>query len=186
MDSQERLADILARMRGEKIALLAGVHDGAHFIEKPNPVMVLSGFKSLGPAAVLLQPDGTMTLVVTPHWDAERAAQGCAGARVVGVDDVATGVLSEVGRCAASGTAIAGLRFLPYDIASHLTVALPGARSADKLVFDAARTKTADEIANAREATRIAERGYKHLIEIARPGMSEDELAIELKWFMKT
>src|SRR5919204_100210 len=119
MNAQDRLADIRARMRDEKVNILIGLHDGAHFIEKPNPVMVLSGFKSLGPAAVLLQPDGTMTLVVTPHWDA-------------------------------------------------------------------ARTKIADEIANAREATRIAERGYEHLIEIARPGMSEDELAVELKWFMKT
>jgi Xaa-Pro dipeptidase len=188
MDFHQRLADIRARMRDEKVNLLIGLHDGAHFIEKPNPVMVLSGFKSLGAAAVLLQPDGAMTLVVTPHWDAERATRSCPDARVVGVDNVVEGVLGEVGRGAASGTAIAttGLRFLPYDIASHLTVALPGARSADKLVFDAARTKTADEIANAREATRIAERGYEHLIEIARPGMSEDELAVELKWFMKT
>ena len=39
---------------------------------------------------------------------------------------------------------------------------------------------------NAREATRIAELGYARLIEIARPGMSEDELAVELKWHTKT
>ena len=188
MNFQERLADIRARMRDEKVDLLVGLHDGAHFIEKPNPVMVLSGFKSLGPAAALLAPDGAMTLIVTPHWDAERAAQCCPDARVVGVDNVVEGVLGEVEGNAAAGTAIgiAGLRFLPYDIASHLTFALPGARSADKLVFDAARAKTADEIASAREATRIAERGYEHLLEIARPGMSEDELAVELKWFMKT
>jgi Xaa-Pro aminopeptidase len=175
-------------MRDEKVALHVGMHDGAHFIEKPNPVMVLSGFKSLGPAAALLAPDGAMTLVVTPHWDSERAAQCCPDARVVGVDNVVEGVLGEAEGKAATGTAIAtaGLRFLPYDIASHLTFALPGARSADKLVFDAARAKTTDEIASAREATRIAERGYEHLIEIARPGMSEDELAVELKWFMKT
>jgi Xaa-Pro aminopeptidase len=107
---------------------------------------------------------------------------------VVGVDDVVEGVLGEVQGRAAAGTAIAtaGLRFLPYDIASHFTFALPGVHSADKIVFDAARAKTADEIANAREATRIAERGYEHLIAVARPGMSEDELAVELKWFMKT
>jgi Xaa-Pro dipeptidase len=187
MDFHQRLADIRARMRDEKVDLLIGLHDGAHFIEKPNPVMVLTGFKSLGAAAVLLESN-SVTLVITPHWDAERAAQACPDARVIGVDDVAEGVLAEVGRRAAAGTAVAtaGLRFLPYDIASHLTVALPGARSADKLVFDAARTKIADEIANAREATRIAERGYQHLIELARPGMSEDELAVELKWFMKT
>src|SRR5262245_21547450 len=138
MNAQERLADIRARMRDEKVDLLIGLHDGAHFIEKPNPVMVLSGFKSLGAAAVLLQPDGAMTLVVTPPWDAERATQSCADARVVGADGVVEGVLGEIGRRAA-GTAIAGLRFLPYNIASHLTVALPGARSADKLVFDVAR-----------------------------------------------
>jgi Xaa-Pro dipeptidase len=187
MNFQDRLSDIRARMLDEKVDLLIGLHDGAHFIEKPNSVMVLSGFKSLGASAVLLQSDG-MTLVVTPHWDAERATQACPDVRVIGVDDVAEGVLAEIGRRAAAGTAvaIAGLRSLPYDIASHLTVALPGARSADKLLFDAARTKISDEIANAREATRIAEHGYQHLIEIARPGMSEDELAVELKWFMKT
>ena len=69
------------------------------------------------------------------------------------------------------------MRFLPSSIAERVTAALPSAQSADKLVFDAARTKTDDEIANAREATRIAELGYRHLIEIARPGMSEDALA---------
>src|SRR5919198_5606710 len=107
MNAQDRLADIRVRMRDEKVNLLIGLHDGAHFIEKPNPVMVLSGFKSLGPAAVLLQPDGTMTLIVTPPWDAERAARSCADARVVAVDDVVAGVLGELGRRAASGTAIA-------------------------------------------------------------------------------
>jgi Xaa-Pro aminopeptidase len=188
MNFHDRLADIRARMRDEKIHLLIGLHDGAHFIEKPNPVMVLTGFKSLGAAAAVLQADGAMTLFVTPRWDAERASQCCPDARVFGADDVVEGVLREIGEQAATrpAIAIAGLRFLPYDLASHLTVALPSARAADKLVFDAARSKITDEIANAREATRIAERGYEHLIEIARPGMSEDELAVELKWFMKT
>src|SRR5262249_4634671 len=56
----------------------------------------------------------------------------------------------------------------------------------DKLVFDAARAKTALEIMNARAAARIAERGFERLLEIARPGLSEDELAVELKWYMKS
>lgn len=188
MNSQERLADIRRRMQNEKLDLLVGMHDGAHFIEKPNPVIVLSGFKSLGAAAVLLEPDGAMALIVTPHWDAERAAQCCADAQVTGADDVVDGVLTQLRKrsVAAAAVATAGLRFLPYDIASRLTAALPGARSADKLVFDGARTKTSDEIMHAREATRIAERGYERLIEIARPGMTEDELAVELKWYMKS
>ena len=185
MNFTDRLADIRARMREQKLDLLIGVHDSGHFIEKPNPVMVLSDFKSIGAAAVLLHADGAMDLVVTPHWDIERAAQCCPDARVVGADDVVHGVLAQIRKSTAS-IATAGLRELPYHAASRLTAALPAARSADKLVFDAARTKTSLEIANARIAARIAERGYERLIEIARPGMTEDELAVELKWYMKT
>ena len=75
----------------------------------------------------------------------------------------------------------AGLALLPSGMARPIGAALPRARAADKLVFDAARTKTDEEIGNAREAARIAELGYTRLLEIARPGMTEDELAVELK-----
>jgi Xaa-Pro aminopeptidase/Xaa-Pro dipeptidase len=81
---------------------------------------------------------------------------------------------------------IAGLPFLPSGMARPISAALPGARGADKLVFDAARTKTAEEIGFAREAARIAELGYTRLLQIAVPGMTEDELALALKDYMKT
>ena len=67
-----------------------------------------------------------------------------------------------------------------------MTEVVPQASAADDIVFDAAAAKTVEEIAHAREATRIAELGYARLLEIARPGMSEDELALELKWHTKT
>src|SRR5438128_9513722 len=106
MTFQERLAAICRRMQEEKLDLLVGLHDGAHFIEKPNPVMLLSGFKSIGPAAVLLGPDGRSDLFVTPHWDAERAAECCPNARVVGTGDVVEGVASQLGKNARSAKAI--------------------------------------------------------------------------------
>jgi Xaa-Pro aminopeptidase len=81
---------------------------------------------------------------------------------------------------------VAGLGFTRFEIAGRLAQMLPHAGSADDVVFDAAAAKTMDEIAHAREATRIAELGYARLIEIARPGMSEDELAVELKWYTRT
>jgi Xaa-Pro aminopeptidase len=179
---QERLADICARMREEKLALLIAVHDGAHFIEKPNPVTVLTGFKALGASAAALRPDGSCDLIVTPSWDAARAAELCPRARVVPTDDLgdalpASGTGNEIG--------IAGLSALPAGLAGRISAALPSARAADMLVFDAARTKTVEEIALAREAARIAELGYARLLEIARPGMSEDELALALKTYMK-
>jgi Xaa-Pro aminopeptidase len=186
MTFDDRLADILARMREAKLDAIVALHDGAHFIEKPNPVTVLSGFKSLGPAAAILRSDGATTLIVTPAWDTERAAGHCSRARVVGTEDIVDSLVTELGAGARSAVGLAGMRFLPSSIAERVQATLPSAPSADKLVFDAARTKTADEIANAREATRIAELGYRHLLEIARPGMSEDALALELKWQMKS
>src|ERR1700733_11894539 len=87
MNFQERLSDICRRMGDEKLLLLVAFHDGAHFIEKPNPVTVLSGFRSIGPAAALLFRDGGCNVIVTARWGAERAAELCPRARVVGADD---------------------------------------------------------------------------------------------------
>lgn len=189
MNFQDRLSDICRRMQDEKFALLIALHDGAHFIEKPNPVTVLSGFKSIGAAAALLFSNGACTLIVTPGWDAARAAELCPQVRVVGTDDLVAGLLTLFGDQFPQDTineiGIAGLSFLPSGMASPITAALPDARAADQLVFDAARTKTDEEIGFAREAARIAELGYTRLLQIAAPGMTEDALALELKGYMK-
>src|SRR5262245_49009795 len=185
MTFEQRLAAIRTNMVEHKLEALVAVHDGAHFIETPNPVFVLSRFKSLGPAAVLLRPDGEAQLIVTPAWDAERAGECCPPLTVIAADDVVDAITTELG-ASRNGVGIAGLDFARWDIASRLAHELPQAAAADDIVFDAAAAKTDEEIANAREATRIAELGYQRMLEIARPGMSEDDLAVELRWHSKT
>jgi Xaa-Pro aminopeptidase len=185
MIHEERLATIRAGLSEHKLDVLVAVHDGSHFIETPNPVFVLSRFKSLGPAAVVLREDGESALVVTPAWDVERAADCCPGLRIIGTDDVVHGIVAARGD-GNDSVGLAGLPFTRWEIASRVQQALPNASDADTIVFDAATAKTDEEIANAREATRIAELGYQHLLEIARPGMSEDELAVEIKWYTKS
>ena len=189
MTFDERLAAIRANMAEQKLDLLVAIHDGAHFIETPNPVFVLSGFKSLGPAAVVLRRDGEMSLIVTPAWDADRAAECRPNLRVIAADDVVDALAAELGIAVRRGemkVGVAGLAFTAWDIASRLADLLPRASAGDDIVFDAAAAKTADEIANAREATRIAELGYARMLEIARPGISEDELAAEIRWYTRT
>lgn len=186
MNFQERLADICARMRDERLELLVALHDGAHFIEKPNPVMVVAGFKAIGASAAVLHPDGACELVVTPAWDGARAAELCPQVRVVAADDLVAGVIGAVHNHTGEAVGLAGLAALPSGMASRITTVLPGTRAADAIVLDAARAKTTEELASAREAARIAEQGYARLLDIARPGMSEDELALELKWHMKS
>src|SRR5687767_696930 len=118
MNFQQRLADILARMREAKLEAIVAVHDGAHFIETPNPVSVLTGFKSIGPAAAILRNDGSATLIVAPAWDAERAGEACPYTRViVGANDMAEALATELSKDTPAATGLAGLRFLPSVIA---------------------------------------------------------------------
>ena len=49
MTFDERLAAIRADMIEHKLDLLVAVHDGAHFIETPNPVFVLAASSRWGP-----------------------------------------------------------------------------------------------------------------------------------------
>jgi len=188
MNFQHRLDAICARMHEERLALLIGLHDGAHFIEKPNPVMVLTGFKAIGASAAVLYRDGSTALIVAPRWDAERAAAACPHAKVVGADDVVEALFALIGRDwhFADDIGMAGLSFLPSGMANRVTASPRHARRADEVVFHAARIKTDREIAYAREAVRIAELGYRRLLQLAQPGISEDRLALELRWYMKT
>ncbi len=187
MTFEQRLAAIRARLEAAQLDCVIAVHDGAHFIEKPDPVMVLTGFKALGPVAAVLDRAGAVSLVVTPSFDAERAVDTCPGIKIVPAEDVIAGLEAALGPAVGRLSAgIAGLAATPYGIARRLTDLVPHSSPADAIVFEPAQRKTEAELAYAREATRIAELGYKHLLDVARPGMSEDELAMELRWHSKS
>jgi Xaa-Pro aminopeptidase len=137
--------------------------------------------------AAILDRARAISLVVTPSWDAERAREVCPNIKIVPADDVISGLEKAFGpniHRTAIGTA--GLAALPYGIAQRFAALTPRAQTADPIVFEPAQRKTDRELAHAREATRIAELGYKHLLDIARPGMTEDELATELRWHSKS
>ena len=185
MQRADIIATIRARMAEEGLDCIVAMHDGTHFIETPNPVMVLSGFKALGAAAAVLDLDGELRLVVTPAWDVERAKEMCPGIGVVPAGDVIDGLSSLLGKGPGT-TGIAGVPFAAWRMTRRLEAVLPGAKSADAIVADAAKVKTTDEIAYAREATRIAEANFGRLLQIAKPGMSEDEMAADLRWHSKS
>ena len=183
MDFAGRLNAVRAGMAARGFDVLVGVHDGRHFIETPNPVLVLAGFKSLGACAALLHGDGSRTLIVSPRWDAERAAEECPEVRVIAADDLADALARHV---RGDAVGIVGFPLMGSGDVGRIRAALPGTQPADEVLWNAARAKTDEEIANAREATRIAELGYKHLLDMARPGVSEDELALAVRQHSKS
>ncbi len=172
MDYQDSINTIRSQMREQGVDLLLGFHDGGHFIEKPNAVMVLSGFKSMGPTMVILPCDGRATVVVSPAWDAERAAECSASVQAIGADDVAHALADYLARnpIPPSRVGTAGLASMPWPIEERMTALQQGeARGMERTVFGSARRKTADQIAKARTAAEIAEKGYEQLLRIARP-----------------
>lgn len=189
MDFDDTLRAIRRDMEEQDIDLLLGFHDGAHFIEKPNAVIVLSGFKSIGHAMVILPRDGVATLAVTPAWDAERAAERCPAMHSIGTDNLVNSLVAYLDRhhVPPSRVGTAGLSGMPWRIGEQVSAMLHRKeRSMDRLLFGNARRKTSAQVSNARTATRIAEKGYERLLQIAQPGMREDELAVELRHYMKT
>jgi Xaa-Pro dipeptidase len=158
-----------------------------NFLES-NAVFVLSGVRPIGESAVVLDRDGRSTLMVTPAWDAERAASMSSTDQTVGSDDLAATLKDVVGkyRLDMARTISIGLSLLSQGLVARI-----GARlgvlptSADELARDLARVRTAEELKAAKHATWIAERGYERVLEFARPGLREYELAAELYCFTK-
>ncbi len=189
MNLAQRREAIRKQMAAEGLDMLFAFHDGTHFIEKPDPVTILSGFKSMGDCVAALPREGEPILLVSPAWDAERAKDMAPGFKILPVDQIVPvlpDVLEKL-RIPPGRVGLAGLSELSWQYGIQIRAVHGGqARMADSLLAAHAKRKTDDEIANAREAVRIAELGYAHFLKIARTGMTEYELAAEIRWHTKT
>jgi Xaa-Pro dipeptidase len=153
-----------------------------------NAVYVLSGVRPIGESAVVLDRDGRSTLIVTPGWDGERAAGLSSTDETIATDDLAAALAAgaKKHRLNVARTISVGLSFLGQGFVDRITTSLGALpKPMDELARDLARVRTPEELADAERATWIAERGYERLLEFARPGLREYELAAELYCFSK-
>ena len=183
-----RLDAVAKALDAAKLDVLVAFTTSFHTFLETDAVLLLSGFKPMGDSAAIVARDGRTALVVTPAWDAARAEERSSLARTIPCDDPA-GPIAEVlreWRVAPEKVGLAGAATLPHELETRVIAALGGkAKDADDLVLDLAKRKTAEEIEYARQAGRIAQKGYERLLAIARPGMHEFELAAELYTTMK-
>src|SRR5580692_10868257 len=185
---QGRLSEATRYLAEQKLDGLIAASNGLNNFLESNAVFVLSGVRPIGESAVVLDRDGRSTLIVTPAWDEERAARISRTARTVGTNDLATALDAAVRahKLTMTRTASIGLSLLGQAIVDRIASALGTLpRPADELARDLAKIRIADELAAAEKATWIAERGYERLLEYARPGLREFELAAELYCFTK-
>jgi Xaa-Pro dipeptidase len=183
-----RLAQATRHLRSEALDGLIAASNGLNNFLDSNAVYVFSGVRPIGESVVVLDRDGRSTLIVTPAWDEERAAALSSTDNTIGTNDLAATLASVVRthRLDTSRTISVGLSLLGHGLFGRIAAALGTLpKSADELARDLARVRSADELAAAERATWIAERGYERLLEYARPGLREFELAAELYCFMK-
>ena len=189
MDVDARIDAVLRCMAKDGIELLIACSNGLQMPDQPDAVVHLSGFRSLGESFVLLRRDGTEKLIVSPAADAERAA-ACRGPHAcIATDDLAGALTRELADCGtiAGCFAIVGLDAMPHHLAERLFTIHEGAiLTFDDAFYNANGRKTAAEIGRARRAAAIAEQGLERLHELARPGMRECDLAVELNCYMKS
>jgi Xaa-Pro dipeptidase len=184
MDHAQRLERVRDRMAEEGIDALVALSHARHSMARTDLGTHLSGFRSLGESALVLTADGAARLVVTPELDAERAALRAPGMEIVATDDLAAAIGKLVG--SRTHAATTGLGTFPHALAARIVAALGKPVPFDDAVSAATAPKTDDEIARARKAASIAEKGFARLLEIARPGMRECDLAVELNLYTRS
>ena len=183
-----RLAQATRHLENEKLDGLIAFSNGLNNFLESNAVYVLSGVRPIGESAVVLDRDGASTLIVTPAWDEERAARISRTAKTIGTNDLASALNTavRVHGLTMSRVVSIGLSLLGQAIVDRVAAALGTLpKPADELARELAKIRTAEELAAAERATWIAERGYERLLEFARPGLREFELAAELYCFTK-
>jgi Xaa-Pro dipeptidase len=177
-DRRTRVFDALSEAGLDRLVLAS---NGLHMIDAPNPVFHLTGFKSVGPCFVVLERDGSVGALGAPGDDGDRLAQWFDG-RGRATDAIGDDVGAFLGRRGRTGHVGSGA--LPHRLGKAAVTALgEGAIAFDAAFYGATAVKTTAEIRRALAATRIAEAGYAEMRRLARPGMRECDLAVNL--FMK-
>ncbi len=181
--SSDRRRNVLALMRDAGIERLVCCGNGHHMIDLDNAVAHMTGYRSVGPALLVLNADGAATLLTSPGGEID-AIDGLGLARAMAADDIGEAVPTLL--TARGKTGMVGLDQMPRRLARRIEAAIDSpTQRLDAEFLAASASKTDEEIAAARRATAIAEEGFARLLEIARPGIRECDLAIELNLFMR-
>ncbi|MBV9119280.1 MAG: aminopeptidase P family protein [Chloroflexi bacterium] len=164
--------------------------DGHHSILGADSAFWVSGMKPMGPHTLaIVTADGDARLVVSPFWEEERAREQSPIERIVAADGFDRGVeqaIRELGLQKAR-TGLVGRRRLTAAAqrAVHSALDTPP-QSFDDAFDELARRKDAYELGLARHAACIAEAAHDYMLEVARVGMTEWELAAEIVHFSKS
>lgn len=187
---ERRLGELRLRMASERADVALFYSSGVHTFLLVDYVRYVSGFKCMGPDAIVVLPkDNPPTLLTSPVWDEDRARRQSPIEDVVATHDVPGALrrLVEERQLAGAAAVVTGLDRITAPAREALTESfrLP-LRSFDACFDEVAAIRDDFELALARTAARIADEANEHLIATAAVGMPEYVLAAELVRFTKS
>ena len=170
----------LMRERGWELLLFYG--DGwrkEHFRCLLN--LNFNGSQILG----VLHRSGQVDVVVTDPWDLEFIAPAVSGSIELSRHP-ALGLEELLAKQHARAVGINGMEHMPARLVQIVATACGAApASATNEIEEFRRVKTPEEIAWIRQAAKLADRGYRHFVDVVEPGMTEFELVAEVEAFVK-
>ena len=190
MDALRRKIDALKEtMAREKVAAMLFYSSGQLSMLEVNAVLWLSGVTPMGPnTAVLLRPSGEATMIISLPWDEGRVREQTWIEEI----RVADNFVGEIGNLIAKHgiggeIGVAGYNFMPAAVCQALE-ALPNVRlkPADALLNSLARFPGAEALPALERCAAIADAGFAAIVEKAKVGMFEYELAAEMEYAMRS
>ncbi|MGE5537963.1 MAG: M24 family metallopeptidase [Gemmatimonas sp.] len=181
-DLRRRVGRVQEAMGRAGIGGLIVFYGAQHNMLRMDPILLLADFRVIGPAALLVPNHGEPSLILSPPWDLARARAQVTLANVTAVDEPGlAAAIADGARSLPQPLALVGREVMPLGFARALYAALGGEPpDGGDVVKATAATRTDVEIERIAKAATIADEGFRALVEAARVGMREYELAAVL------
>ncbi len=186
---QAKLKSLREAMKREGLSALLFYSTGQLSMLEVNPVFWISGVLPMGPhAGLLLTEAGDATMLISLPWDRGRV-RGRTWIHDVRVAErfleAVKGLVEEKGLEGDIG--IVGWAFMPAAIYKALEKALDGrVKGADFILNSLARFPGREALPALERAGKIADIGFSAILERAKIGMPEHELAAEVEYDMRS
>lgn len=184
----KKVASLREAMKREGLSGLVFYSSGQLSMLEVNAVLWISGVLPMGPhTGVFLGESGEATILISLPWDLGRVREKTWIQDVRAVDRFTDGVSEVVRQRGIKGeVGIVGWAFMPAAVYLGLEK-IPGIklRPADQLLQTLARFPGQEAAAAIQRAAEMADIGFSAILEKARVGMPEHELAAEVEYAMR-
>lgn len=185
---RQKIESVRKAMKQEGLSAMLFYSPGQLSMLEVNAVLWISGVLPMGPdTAVLLRDSGEPTMLVSLSWDLGRVREKTWIEDVRVVDRFTDGVSEILQQQGVKGDlGLSGWAFMPAAVYQGLEK-IPNVRlkPADKILSSLACFPGQEALGAIERAAEIADVGFSAILEKAKVGMAEHELAAEVEYAMR-